>query len=198
MTDLETQLRDTLLRHADDAVVPGDLAGGARDRSRQVGRRRIVGFSALAVAIVATGTVAGLAALTGRGGDSAQRLVVAADPTTSTGSGGFGFDPSGPSPRCPKGELPDVAADLSRTVSSGTSPADGQAWTDPFVRSRGSVSAVSARTVAKVNGTARTSDPAVWVLVAVKGRFTESVLLVRTSHSTWVAHPAGFAGCARK
>jgi hypothetical protein len=68
---------------------------------------------------------------------------------------------------------------------------------DAYVR-RVMLNQVQAKTVAKVNGTARTPDPAVWVLVAVKGRFTESVLLVRTSHSTWVAHPAGFTGCAPK
>jgi hypothetical protein len=64
VTDLESQLRDCLSRHADDALPRNEMLRGARDRSRQLGRHR---QSAAVVAMipVTAGVVGGAVALAG-------------------------------------------------------------------------------------------------------------------------------------
>jgi hypothetical protein len=195
VSDMQTQLRETLSHHASHAIAPEDLPQRARRRSRQLGRRRI--------AVVCGAAVAAVAATAG--GRPAQTVTVrvaaspSATPAASPGSAKFGFDPSGPAPSCAKGQLPGISSDLSTVVSHGTwNDMSAQSWTAPYVGSLGiHGGGYVVGLTALVNGSAvGRAHPAVWVLGSVDGAaFTSSVVLTQTSDSTWEAHPAKFTGC---
>jgi hypothetical protein len=211
-----TDLHESLCRLLDAEPPLPDIAeqvihAGRRGRRR---RRGVVLASGGVGAVIAT-AVAVPVGLAAHGGGSGQSVAIAASPTASasasvtasavpsassatTAATGFGFDPSGPPPVCPRGQRPAVRADLSTVVAHGTySAAPGQSWTGGYLKPDPDVQAVGF-TVASVNGTRTTpATAAVWVVSGAQvNHFTTSVLLVRSSSSTWVAHPARFTGCA--
>jgi hypothetical protein len=200
MTDTETLIKECLTDHAAEAEL-ADLVGPAKVRGRQLSRRRSAIAAATAVPVIAAVAVP-LAVDNHGGGRSAQTVAVAtsASPSTSASSASptdFGFDPTGPAPTCPKGELPAVSADLGIADGGGTYVAsDGHSWIGPYIKSLGPVYQSAGFTLSSINGNApNAATPSVWVLGGTKDGFTSSVLLVQTSDSTWEAHPATFTGC---
>jgi hypothetical protein len=208
LTDLRQSLSQML---ADEPPLPDItkeiVVAGRRARNR---RRIAIGAAGTGVGVVIAAAVAMPLAL-GGGGDRTQTVSIAvtpsatpstspsptARPSTTPSVAGFGFNPAGPTPSCPKGQLPAVSSDLAKVVAHGTyGPAD-QSWADQYVKPDPNLRGVGF-SVAAVNG--KPASPATSYLWVVSGpstthTYTASVLLVRDSGSTWSGHPATFTGC---
>jgi hypothetical protein len=212
MTDLRESMSRTL---ADEPPLPEiaeqAVATGRRARRR---RRAAMGCAAAGAGVVVVTAVAVPIAIAGGGGGggggTTQSVAIAASPKTppstsaspstaptAVAASGFGFDPSGPPPSCPSGQLPTVSADLAKVVAHGTYTASDQSWADHYVKPDPQLRGVGF-SVAAVNGTPPSPATSyLWVLSgpSTTRSYTASVLLVRTSSSTWDGHPATFTGC---
>jgi hypothetical protein len=212
MTDLRESMSRTL---ADEPPLPEIaeqvVATGRRARRR---RRATIGCAAAGAGVVVVAAVAVPIAMAGGGGSGGgsktQSVAIAARPNTSPSASaspstsptavvtsGFGFDPSGPPPSCPTGQLPTVSADLAKVIARGTYNASDQSWAEHYVKPNPQLKGVGF-SVATVNGTPPTPATSyLWVLSgpSTTSSYTASVLLVRTSSSTWDGHPATFTGC---
>jgi hypothetical protein len=207
-----TDLRQSLSRMLDDEppmpeITEHVIVSGRRTRSR---RRITVGLATAGAGAVVAAAVA-IPLATAGGGGHTQSLAIAATPSAASSPSpspsarstapvavsGFGFDPSGPAPTCPTGQLPTVSADMAKVVVHGTYGPGDQSWADRYVKPDPNLKGVGF-SLAAVNG--RPPSPAtsyLWVLSgpSTSDTYTASVLLVRTSGSTWAGHPATFTGC---
>lgn len=111
MTDLETQLRDCLSRHAAAADVSADLAVATRLRSRQLSHRRNAA-TVMAIVPVTAVIVIGAVALGGTSSRSSELLVRPLASSTAVSPTAPMTSPHGLS-NCKAGTVPDVAP-LSR------------------------------------------------------------------------------------
>jgi hypothetical protein len=208
-----SDLRESLMSMLDDEPAVPDIAGqvivaGRRARTR---RRVALGLTTAGTAAVVVAAVAVPLAVSGAGTHRTQSVTIAAtpgaSPTTSATptarptaparAAGFGFNPTGPAPTCPTGQLPTVSADMAKIVVHGTYGANDQSWADQYVKPDPQLKGVG-YSVAAVNGTPPTPATSyLWVLSgpASTNAYTASVLLERTSASTWAGHPATFTGC---
>jgi hypothetical protein len=205
-----TDLRESLSKMLDSEPPLPDITSDIMVNGRRTRTRRRV---AVGLATATTGAVVVAAVVLPfgvGGGHRTQSLAIAATPTASptdsaspsapttpSRATGFGFDPAGPAPHCPTGQLPAVTADLAEVVVHGTYGPNDQSWADQYVKPDPQLRGVGF-SVAAVNGTAPfPATSYLWVLSgpATTDTYTASVLLVRTSASTWAGHPATFTGC---
>jgi hypothetical protein len=203
VNDLRESLNPMLDSEPPMPDIIGDVIATGKRALRQ--RRIAVGAVTAGAGVVVATAVA--VPLVPGSGSHPQSLRIAATasasptaavtPSAAASAAGFGLNASGQAPTCPAGELPTVSADLSTVVVHGTYGPGDQSWADQYAKPDPTLRAVGF-SVAAVNGASPSPATSyLWVLSGPNDseRYAASVLLVRTSGSTWEGHPATFTGC---